>query len=80
VKMLRSQAERAIASVIEAECPLCKVELRLHDERACCPCCGDSYKVSSNRLEISQCPEHGRQCAHWHEVWTARPSPGYTGH
>jgi uncharacterized Zn finger protein (UPF0148 family) len=38
-----TQAERAIASVIEAECPLCKVELRIHDGRACCPCCGDSY-------------------------------------
>jgi hypothetical protein len=34
---LRSQAERAIASVVEAGCPLCKVEVRVHDDRACCP-------------------------------------------
>jgi len=40
---LRYQAERAIASVVEAGCPLCKVELRIHHERACCSCCGDTY-------------------------------------
>jgi hypothetical protein len=40
---LSSQVERAIASVVEAECPLCKVELRIHGGRACCPCCGDGY-------------------------------------
>src|SRR6266851_2022181 len=40
--LLSSQAERAIASVVEAECPLCKVEMQVHDGRACCPCCGDS--------------------------------------
>jgi hypothetical protein len=72
VRMLRSQAERAIASVIEAECPLCEVELRLHDGRACCSCCGDSYVVSSNRLEVMQCPTHGRRCEHWQAVWAAR--------
>jgi hypothetical protein len=42
---LRSQADRAIASVVEAECPPCRVELLLHDGHACCPCCRDSYKV-----------------------------------
>jgi uncharacterized Zn finger protein (UPF0148 family) len=47
--LMRSQAERAIASVVEAECPLCKVELRVHDGRACCPCCGDSYKAGEGR-------------------------------
>jgi len=72
VRLLRSQAERAIASVIEAECPLCKVELQVHDGRACCPCCGDSYKAETNRLEVRQCPEHGRHCGHWQAVWTAR--------
>ena len=40
---LRYQAERAIASVVEGGCPLCKVELRIHHERACCSCCGDTY-------------------------------------
>jgi hypothetical protein len=69
---LRDQAERAIASVVEAECPLCKVELRVHDERACCPCCGDSYKAATNRLEIRQCPMHGRRCEHWEAVWRVR--------
>ena len=67
-----SQAERAIASVIEAGCPLCKVELRIHSGRACCPCCGDSYKVGRNRLEVARCPEHGRSCEHWEAVWAAR--------
>ena len=57
---LNDAAERAIASVVEAECPLCKVELRIHDERACWPCCGDSYVVSSNRLAVMRA------------VWAAR--------
>jgi hypothetical protein len=55
----RNQAERAIASVVEAECPLCKVELRVHDGRACCPCCGDSYTASPHRLDVKRCPEQG---------------------
>jgi uncharacterized Zn finger protein (UPF0148 family) len=42
---IRAGAERAIATVVEAGCPLCKVALQIHDERACCPCCGDSYKA-----------------------------------
>ncbi len=57
---LRNEAERAIASVVEAECPLCKVELRVHDEQACCPCGGNSYKAGPHRLEITQCPQPGR--------------------
>lgn len=69
---LSSQVERAIASVVEAECPLCKVQLRVHDERACCPCCGDSYIAGPGRLEIRQCPEHGRHCEHWEAMWDAR--------
>jgi hypothetical protein len=66
---LRDEAERAIASVVEAECPLCKVELRVHDERACCPCCGDSYKAAENRLDIRQCATHGCNCEHWQAMW-----------
>lgn len=72
MRMLRSQAERAIASVIEAECPLCKVELRIHDGRACCPCCGDSYRAGAGRLEVRRCPQHGRDCQHWETVWGSR--------
>ena len=65
---LSSQAERAIASVVESECPLCKVELRIHDGRACCPCCGDSYVVRSGSLDIKPCSEHARRCEHWRAV------------
>jgi hypothetical protein len=73
VRMFRSQAERAIASVIEAGCPLCKVELRVHDDRACCPCCGDSYRAGPNRLDMRRCAMHGRDCEHWEAVWASRP-------
>jgi hypothetical protein len=65
---LRTQAEHAIASVVETECPLCKVELRVHDGRACCPCWGDSYRAGPSRLEIRRCPEHGRHCEHLEAV------------
>lgn len=58
----RIQAKRAIAFVIEAGCPLFKVELRIHDERAGCPCSGDAYKASPGRLEVGPCPELGRRC------------------
>lgn len=68
---LSDQAERAIASVVEAECPLCKVELRIHDDRACCPCCGDSYRAGPHRLEIQRCATHGRNCQHWEAVWAS---------
>ena len=66
---LRSQAEHAIGFVAEGTCPLCTVQLGIHDERACCPCCGDCYTAAPNRLEIRQCPEHGRRCEHWEAVW-----------
>jgi hypothetical protein len=61
---LRNQAERAIVSVVESERPLCKVELRVHGEQACCQCCGDSDsdRAEPNRLEIRRCAEHGRYC------------------
>jgi uncharacterized Zn finger protein (UPF0148 family) len=73
VSLLRNQAERAIASVVEAECPLCKVELRVHNGRACCPCCGDSYIAATDRLEIRPCLEHSRRCEHWEVI---RAAPG----
>src|SRR5487761_1332019 len=76
---LRSQAERAIASVVEAECPLCKVELGIHDGRACCPCCGDTYVASGGRLEMKRCSEHGRDCAHWEAVWAAEEATSQLG-
>jgi hypothetical protein len=67
---LKNEAERAIAVLVEGYCPLCKVELRIHDSRGCCPCCGDSYAAGPNRLEIRQCAEHGRHCEHWEALWT----------
>ncbi len=63
------QAEAAIAAVVEAECPLCNVEMKVHDGRACCPCCGDSYVAEQRRLEITSCPTHGRHCEHWQAAW-----------
>jgi hypothetical protein len=75
----RPQAERAIASVVEAECPMCKVELLVHDDRACCPCCGDSYKASGSSLEIRPCPEHVRFCHHWKAVWEHGATEGADG-
>ena len=71
---LRGDAEQAIGFVVEGTCPLCKVNLHVHDGRACCTCCGDSYKAAENRLEIAKCPEHGRHCNHWEAVWSARQS------
>jgi hypothetical protein len=65
-------AVQAIASVVEAQCPLCDVEMRIYDARACCPCCGDSYRASNSRLEVGQCPVHGRYCDHWEAVWATR--------
>jgi hypothetical protein len=44
----------AIFLVTEAECPVCRVEPKVHGGRACCPCSGDSYLVSSSRLEIDR--------------------------
>jgi len=69
---LSAQAEQAIALVVNGACPLCRVELRVHDERACCGCCGDSYRVSTDRLDVRQCPEHGRRCEHWDAIWRSR--------
>jgi hypothetical protein len=71
---LTAAAEDAIGFVVEGTCPLCRVGLRVHDERACCPCCGDSYVAALGRLEITQCGEHGRFCEHWEAVWATRSS------
>jgi uncharacterized Zn finger protein (UPF0148 family) len=46
---LRNDAKQAIGLVVEGACPLFRVGLRIHDGRACCPCCGDSYKAAENR-------------------------------
>jgi hypothetical protein len=72
--VMREDAERAIDWVIEAHCPICAVALRIHDQRACCPCCGDSYVARSNHLDVMKCPIHGRECAHWAAFWNGRES------
>lgn len=41
-------AERAIAVVVEGYCPLCRVHLVRHDEMACCPCGGCSFRVDEH--------------------------------
>src|SRR5579864_2663943 len=69
---LARQTETAIASVVESQCPLCQRGLVIHDDRACCPCCGDSYVVETSRLEVRRCSLHGRDCPHWHAVWELR--------
>jgi hypothetical protein len=71
-RSLREQAELAIASVVEAHCPLCRVELRVHDGRGCCPCCGDSYHATTDRLDMRPCPVHDRHCGPWQAVWASR--------
>ena len=67
------EVRQAIGWVVEGVCPLCQVALRIHDGTGCCPCCGDSYQAGENRLEISQCPQHGRSCDHWLAVLARNP-------
>jgi uncharacterized Zn finger protein (UPF0148 family) len=71
---LSRQSEAAIGDVAEGICPLCDVGLVIHDGRACCPCCGDSYRAGPHRLEMRKCDEHGRRCEHWEAVWASRPT------
>jgi len=68
---LTSQAEAAVRDVVEGTCPICRVGLTIHDGRACCPCCGDTYRVGPHRLEVRKCATHGRSCEHWAAVWSA---------
>lgn len=56
----------------EGHCPLCEAELVIHNGQGCCPCCGDSYRVESNRLEIRRCSIHGKHCIHWQAIWILR--------
>ena len=74
VESLRGQAEAAVGDVVEGTCPLCKVGLRIHDDRACCQCCGDSYRAGPHRVEMQRCAAHGRDCEHWEAVWASRPT------
>lgn len=66
---MHEEVKQVIGFVIEGACPLCKVGFYLHDDRACCLCCGDSYRVATDRLDVKQCPIHGRNCEHWQAMW-----------
>ncbi len=69
-------AEAAVRDVIDGTCPLCRVRLVAHDSRGRCSCCGDTYTAGEGRLEVRQCPEHGRDCAHWEAVWKVASEAG----
>jgi len=73
---IRKDAERAMRVASEGYCPLCEAVLIIHDGRACCVCCGDSYLIETDRLEIRRCPVHGVNCKHWQAVWGSRPAVG----
>jgi hypothetical protein len=32
-------------------------------------CCGDSYQVTENSLDVKPCPVHVRFCVHWEAIW-----------
>jgi len=62
---LLDQAEQAIGTVVEAACPLCKEELRIHDGRAWLHLCGDTYLVARR---TAWRPD-------WKSVERSRPGP-----
>jgi hypothetical protein len=67
---LSSVAESAILDVVEGFCPLCQVALIRHDERACCPCGGCSFRVDGLSLLMTSCANHpAKDCEHWQVVW-----------
>jgi hypothetical protein len=56
----------AIADVSEGYCPLCHVALIAHCGRACCPCGGCSYRLESERFEMTTCELHPAvRYEHW---------------
>ncbi len=63
------QAEIALLDVSEGYCPLCHVGLIRHDDRACCPCGGCSYRAQGLSLLMGSCTEHpAKDCEHWQLV------------
>ena len=66
----RRDVQLSLAEVAEGFCPLCWVALTTHDDRACCPCGGCSYRLNSDRLEMGVCDAHPpRTCEHWVTIW-----------
>ncbi len=63
-------AEVAIATVVEGYCPLCLVRLIPHDDRACCPCGGCSFRAADHSLWMGACDGHpAKRCEHWEAIW-----------
>jgi hypothetical protein len=59
---------------VKASAPLCKAAPIRHDDRACCPCGGCSYRLEGERFEMITCEAHpGVRCEHWQAVWEAMP-------
>ena len=62
-----------MAFVVEGFCPLCHVPLIPHDDRACCPCGGCSYRLDGKSFAMLTCEDHpSKNCDHWLAVWKAR--------
>jgi hypothetical protein len=51
-----------IGLVVDGACPPCRVELRIHDGRACCPCCGDRLDGAWSTVAIAFAGKCGRDC------------------
>jgi hypothetical protein len=49
---------------------ICRVELRVHDYGACCPCCGDSYVVATI-AEMSSVARLAATIANIGKLWGA---------
>jgi len=70
---MHEDAERASAIVVEGHCPICRVELIRHEDKACCPCGGCSYRVDGDSLWMGSCAEHSvKHCEHWDVIWRLR--------
>jgi hypothetical protein len=70
---LAREAESAITIVVEGYCPLCRVPLIPHGDKACCPCGGCSFRATGRSLWMSSCDEHPvKRCEHWEAVWRTR--------
>ncbi len=69
-----SDAEAALLDVIEGFCPLCRVRLIPHDDTACCPCGGCSFRADGHSLLMGSCDVHPvKRCEHWEAIWQLVP-------
>ena len=69
------EAEAALLDASEGFCPVCVVRLTKHDDRACCPCGGCSFRVQGHSLVMGSCKVHPiKRCSHWNAIWDQRKS------